>query len=181
MNDVLRKRVELLANVSIVAVSLLIGFTTIRDKFLNRAPAAADTGAASTASERRPMVEPGQQVSLPGVDWAQSPQTLVLVLSKGCHFCTESADFYRELARQNAGRNDLRIVAALPQDVATGKGYLDELGVRVDAVVQASPATLNARGTPTLLLVDSAGAVKDVWVGRLPDDKQAEVLRQLKG
>lgn len=180
MNDVLRKRVELLANVSIVAVALLIGFTTVRDKFFNRAPA-ADTGAASTASDRRPTVEPGQQVSLPGVDWAQSPQTLVLVLSKGCHFCTESADFYRELARQNAGRKDLRIIAALPQDVATGKGYLDELGVQVDAVVQAAPATLNARGTPTLLLVDGAGAVKDVWVGRLPDDKQAEVLRQLKG
>src|SRR5215813_9898344 len=47
----------------------------------------------STAPPRTP--EEGTQLSVPGVSWGDSNQTIVLALSDKCHYCSESAPFYQ--------------------------------------------------------------------------------------
>jgi hypothetical protein len=38
---------------------------------------------------------------------------------------------------------------------------------------------IGVRGTPTLILIDGGGVVKQSWVGRLSADEEAEVLSRL--
>jgi thioredoxin-related protein len=170
MRTDISKRIELLANVAIIAVAVLLVVVVVK-KFL-----LADAVSPPTRAE----VKVGNKIALPGVDWSKSDQHVVLVLQKGCHFCAESAPFYQRLIRETAGRNDLQLIATLPQSVEESRQYLGEMGLSISEVKQAAPSSVGAPGTPTLLLVDASGAVTGAWVGKLPPDKEAEVLRQLK-
>jgi hypothetical protein len=115
-----------------------------------------------------------------GVDWSQSGTTLVLALQKGCHFCTESAGFYQRLAQQASGQKGLRLVAVFPQSLEEAKTYLDSLKVPIGDIKQSSLAGIGVNGTPTLILVDQQGVVQESWVGRLPPERESEVLRLLQ-
>jgi thioredoxin-related protein len=167
----LSRRLEVAANVAIIVVAVLVCFVVVKTYLLG-GPARPQQQAQSPAI--------GSKVSVPDVDWGKNGRTLVLVLQKGCHFCAESASFYQRLVRDTAGREGLRLVAVLPQKVEEGKQYLNDLGIRIDEVRQASSNDLGVQGTPTLLLVDNSGAVTESWVGKLPPDKEAEVLNRLK-
>lgn len=172
MNNQLFRRIEFAANVAIIAVALLFGFVLVKRGILNSVPPAQ--------AVLRDAIKPGTKISLPETDWSQSERHVVLVLQKGCHFCTESAPFYKRLIGALAKRTDVQLIAALPQSVGESRQYLDGLGVAVNDVKQADPSSVGATGTPTLLLVDKAGKVTDVWVGKLPPEKEQEVFSRLQ-
>jgi len=71
------------------------------------------------------------------------------------------------------------MVAVAPQSVSEAQQYLSRVGVQVDEVRQVQFNTLGVRATPTLLLVNDAGVVMDVWVGKLPPDQETQVLTAL--
>lgn len=168
--DKLRKRIELAANLAIIIVAVLIGLVLVKNYLLSNssAPGAGDY-----------RVPAGTRVPLPSVDWSGNGRTLLLVLQKGCHFCTESAPFYKELAGR-AAQGKVRLVAVLPQETADAKQYLNSLQIPIDDVRQSSLDALGVRGTPTLILVDARGTVEDSWVGKLPAEREAEVLRRIE-
>jgi hypothetical protein len=56
---------------------------------------------------------------------------------------------------------------------------LEQLGVSVDEVKQFSLEKIGVSGTPTLLLVDTSGVVKNFWVGKLSPEQEATVLSVL--
>jgi thioredoxin-related protein len=114
---------------------------------------------------------------LPDVDWKASDQTLVLVLSTTCHFCTESTPFYKQVIQKRKGRT--RLIAVLPQSVEAGRKYLADLGIAVDDVRQAPPSSLGVQGTPTLLLVNKDGVITSSWRGKLRPEKELEVIAKL--
>ena len=72
------------------------------------------------------------------------------------------------------------MIAVLPHDVSRGQAYLGQLGFTADDVKQSQLEAIGVRGTPTLILVDDKGAVKESWVGKLPPDKESEVLKRLR-
>jgi thioredoxin-related protein len=166
------KHLEIAANISIIVVSILIGAALVRYFFFNRGPDRTD----------RPVknyIQKGQKLALQNVDWGKNGKTLLLVLQKGCHFCTDSAPFYKTLIQDASKRGDIHLVAVLPQPNDEAKKYLIELGVSIEDVRQESLAAFPIEGTPTLILVDSAGVADDIWVGKLKPDKEAEVLSRL--
>jgi hypothetical protein len=165
------KRIEAGANVAIIVVALLLGAVLVK-RFL------LPGGEAARPDLRVPA---GTKATLPGVDWARNGRTLVLVLSRDCRFCTESAPFYRRLAGEAGGRRDIRLVAVFPQTVEEGREYLDGLQVKVHEVVQAAPSSTGAGGTPTLILVDGVGVVQNSWVGQLAAPEESDVLDQVRG
>jgi hypothetical protein len=169
MRDRLIKTSEVLLNFSIIVVAILVGAVLVKNYLLS------DKSRELTAASSIP---PGTSLSLPNVDWSKANQTILLVLSESCHYCTNSAPFYRRLV-ERAGERGSRVIAALPEDLNTSKAYLNRLGVLVDNVLQISPSSLGTRATPTLVLVDNSGIVKDVWVGQLSPEKEREVLSQL--
>lgn len=165
------KKLELAANVAIILVALLLGVVLVKRYLLLPSQDVASAAVAANNSSDGP-----DKIQLAGLDLS-SNKTLVLALSNSCHFCTESASFYRDLAQSQP---HVKMIAVLPQSVDDGKKYLNGLGVHVDGVMQAPLNALNVRGTPTLLLVNQDGSVAAKWVGKLPAEDEIRVKGELK-
>lgn len=172
--DKYAKTLETLANAAIVVVALLATVVLVRQLSTPNAGRAAAAEVPAAAAPRGPVT--GSPISVPGVTWGGREQTLVLVLSTTCRFCTNSAPFYHRLVRESQRTGKTRLVAVLPQATPDATRYLNDLGVAISEIVQAPLATLGARGTPTLILVDGAGVVKHTWAGQLPPQRESEVL-----
>jgi len=176
------KKLEVLANIAVVITSVVLCSVLVRKYFVSVSKQEAPVEAVSSKSpassvSRRPSIQVGTKISLPGIDWSKSTRTVVLALSTSCHFCSESAPFYQKLQQQKP--NDVRVVAVFPQPVDDGRNYLTKLGVSVSDVVQSSLGSVGVSGTPTLLLIDTEGSVTDSWVGKLSDSEAAKVLAQI--
>ena len=174
------KKLEALANLAIVITALVLCSVLIK-KYLwvsraESAPSATAKPASSAKSQKR-SIQTGTKVSIPGIDWGKSPRTVVLALSTTCHFCSESAPFYQKLQPEKP--SELRIVAVLPQSIEDSKNYLNKLGVPVSEVFQASLSSISGSGTPTMMLMDNNGIIKDSWVGKLSDAEAGKILARL--
>jgi hypothetical protein len=165
-------KLERVANITTILVSLLLSAVLVKQFLLPQARPGPPT-AGVTATKGTSL-----KGSLPGVDWAKNGRSLILAISTRCHFCTDSAPFFKRIAREKPAGT--KLLAVLPQAVEEARIYLDQEGVRVDDVRQAPLDSIKVSGTPTLLLVDNAGTVADVWVGKLEPSQEEDVLRALR-
>lgn len=113
---------------------------------------------------------------------AGSDRALVVAVSPQCHFCNESLPFYKQLVDQrNQKGSAVKFVAAVPTEQlkAEESQKFATAGVQVDNMVNIDFASIKVPGTPTLMLVDKQGKVLDVWVGKLDEGHQKEVLERL--
>jgi peroxiredoxin len=161
----LAKKIELAANIGIVITAILVGILFVKNYWQPQ-----------TGTQR--TVALGSKFALKDVSWQANDKNLVLAVSTTCHFCTESAPFYRKLVEQ-CKQQHVHTIAVLPQTPAEAQAYLGGEGVAVDEIRQAPLSTLDVSGTPTLVLVDHAGVVKHVWVGKLPSTKEDDVVKTL--
>jgi peroxiredoxin len=155
------KRLEAATNIVIVCVALLAGYVLIRDHMPRSLP---------------PQVKVGERLKIAGVDWSTHRQTLVFALQTGCRYCAESAQFYSDAVTKLRAAN-VHSLAILPQPIAESAVYFKHLNVQIEDVRQGSLGDLKVRATPTLMLVDRSGMIKNVWVGRLSPDGENDVLR----
>lgn len=167
MASTLPKKVEFIANIAIVVVAVLFVGVLAYKFFL--APA-DDHGPKEIAK--------GTKMTVPETDFQANDKTLLVVLQKGCKYCTESMPFYKTLLNQAPGKG-VKIVAVLPGSRDESKAYLNENGIDLPEVRQASLKSVNVGGTPTLILVNDKGEVSNSWVGKLPPEKEKEVIDQL--
>jgi hypothetical protein len=159
------KKVELAANVAIILAAVVFSVVAVMHY---------------TTHLRQPQqISVGKKFPLQNVNWQNNKKTIVFALSTNCHFCSESAGFYRELARQ-CRQDGVRTVAVFPQKVDAAEAYLKNQGIELDEVRQASFSDVQIRATPTLLLVADGGVVRNVWIGKLPDNIESEVLAKAK-
>jgi len=177
------RKLEVLANIAVIVTSVVLCSVLVRKYFFARnkqtvaATASSTTSAFGNAPSKRGP-QPGTKISLPGIDWSKPTRTIVLALSTTCHFCSESAPFYQNLARQKS--DNVGLIAVLPQPVEDSKNYLNKLGVKTTDVIQSSLSSIGASGTPTLLLVDNSGSITASWVGKLPEAEAAKVIEQVR-
>lgn len=165
--------VQTAANIAIILIALLLGGVLVTRFLL---PASTPPPVAVAENEG---VKVGTKVQLSDVNWS-SGTNLVMVLSTTCRFCTASMPFYQKLVQQKQGR-DLKIIAVLPQGVEEAKAYLGKHDISVDEVRQAALDEIQVNGTPTLIQVDATGAVVRSWIGKLPPEKEGEVIRSVFG
>jgi hypothetical protein len=160
------RRVEMSANVIIVTCGLLFAVRYFMPGLASSAPAPVTIAA-------------GAKLGLESVDWSAHDQTVVLAVREGCHYCAESGPFYQRLTKALEQSPNVHMVAVLPGETAQSKKYLDAMGVPVGDIRQAELASLKVPYTPTLLVLDRSGVVRDVYVGKLSADKEAQVLNRL--
>jgi hypothetical protein len=176
MNQSIKGRIGLTADIAIIVLAILGGISLIRGHLLN-SPAAVKSPDIRVA---RNVPPPGKKIELSGVDWAQNSRTLLFVLSTQCHFCSESAPFYQKIVDKASNYKDVKLVAVFPQGTNQGEEYLKKYGIGIGQVYKGSMTSLGARGTPTLIMVDGNGIVKRSWVGLLSTQEEMDIMSWLE-
>lgn len=167
-------KLDTIANVAAIALCLVIG----GDVAYRHLSAPKPRQGASSSGGEASYKEGDQFPALARVDFRRAKTTAVLVIRSTCHFCAESMPFYKRLAASvNARTPAAALVAVCTEAEGSCADFLKQAGVSVAAVVATPPGGLRVRGTPTLLLVNSAGEVSHVWAGKLTEAKETEVLK----
>jgi hypothetical protein len=168
----IEKRLEVATNVAVLLVAAVVLATFARAYFGSRPAPQLQTG-----------FERGQTFAqVPGVSYGNSPQTLLIAMSTRCHFCAESLPFYKRLAEaQRADGRATHVVAVFPNQEAEVRRYAKENNLELEAIAGVDLGTLNISGTPTAVLIDSGGKVRDFWVGKLPADKEQQIIKSVSG
>ena len=74
----------------------------------------------------------------------------------------------------------IAVVAVLPQTVDQDRVYLQALGLDIRFVQQMALSKIGVVATPTVMLTDAKGMTTGVWVGKLSDSAQAEVIAKFQ-
>jgi thioredoxin-related protein len=167
------KKLEVAANIAIIITALLLSVVLAKHYLVNGSEQTLKEGITDSGEQNIT----GKKVALHDIDWKNNKRTLLLALSTTCHFCTDSSPFYVRLTKV---AKSAHLIAVFPQSTEDGKQYLNSHGVGIEDVHQSTMGSLGVQGTPTLILVDDKGVVLNSWVGKLPADREAEVLSQLE-
>lgn len=166
------KPIEVVANVLIIVVAIACLVVIAQRYFRAEPPPKAPP------TLKSPVV--GNKLSMSDIDWSKNRKNVLLVLQDGCRYCTESADFYRTLLQQTKDKG-VSVTAVLPQDRDVARKYLDKLQLSDLESKQSALGPLDVSGTPTIIVTDDKGQITNVWIGKLPSDKQNEVIATLLG
>lgn len=170
-----KSALDTVANIAIILVCAIAAFVLIRNQFFPPAP--------QRPPGAPPQVEKGERFDqLKAVVPAGTERALVVALSPTCHFCNESMPFYKQLIDQrNQKGSPVKVIAAVPAEQAKAEEAkkFAEAGTQPDNMVQLDFSAIKVPGTPTVLHVDNTGKVLDVWVGKLDESGQEDVLEVL--
>lgn len=169
MDSKLHQRIELVTNVAIIIVAVLFGYFLIQNFLFSKQ---------SPQPQAPKDIAKGTKINLSNIDWVSNQKTLLLVMQKGCHFCTESMPFYKTLV-QRASEKGVKVIAVLPNSLEESTGYLTDNGLQIQDVRQTSLSSVDVQGTPTLILLNEKGEVSNSWIGKLLPNKEQEVIGQL--
>ncbi|MBA2621560.1 MAG: hypothetical protein H0U87_10210 [Acidobacteria bacterium] len=100
------------------------------------------------------------KVNLPDVSWSNQAKTLILALNKGCHFCNESAPFYKRLVESVQNKN-VKLIAVFLFNIEESRTHLKEFGITGIDIKQSPLSALRVSGTPTLILTNEKGEITD--------------------
>jgi hypothetical protein len=164
-----------ISNVAVITVAVIVGAGNLYDRFGPREPRGQTTLAKQLMGKPLPLAK--NVVS-------GRNGTVILFLSKNCHFCTDSMGLYQRLADlRSASSRDIKLVVVGPQEreaLEEVKVYLAGHNLTPDGVQMADFAQLSIFATPTLVLQGASGLVSGVWVGKLSREKEDEVLSKVR-
>jgi hypothetical protein len=175
----MQKKLDIFANIAIIVVAILIGFSVIRQQ-INHAKA-AKTIAAATAMESN--LTPGKGLPSPvGYQWGQHDRTLMLAMRYGCIHCEHNMRFYKQIQdkfKQSDAKTSL--LSIFPDDSFVAQHDLDSHSLSdMPFLANVDFAKLHVAGTPTLLLVDNKGTILQSWIGELSQHEQDEVMQAIQ-
>jgi thioredoxin-related protein len=162
-----KKTIELISNLVVIAVGIAV-LSAVGVRYTAKSPVPA-------------MLKPGTHVpAVTGVDLSPKSQTVLLFIRKGCHYCEESLPFYQRMADQIRASNvSVGFVALFPEANTNedASALLKSAGLDIPYRTGMDFARFGVAGTPTLILVDRTGSIQDSWIGKLPPEADAKVLR----
>lgn len=164
-----KRIVEQISNIAIILVCGVLCWTYLTRKTLKFAGGQSDSNGEQLVGFTLP--------AFTGYTWQSHPETLVLVLRVGCHYCQDSMPFYRklnDLEKSNHLRAHLLVV--MPDSKQGEDKDLESNGLSIDGVFNQSLGPMRVTGTPTLLLADPRGRIEQAWVGELSAQSELEVI-----
>jgi thiol-disulfide isomerase/thioredoxin len=171
------------SNIAIVIIAIMLSIVVIKQYISS--PVVADTKTvAKQTNTNIPTAKPeiqtpvGKTVPMQDVNWKENKKTLVLYMSTNCRYCKESVPFYQKLVKETADKK-VKFVAVLPQTTEEATEYFKSQNVEIKDIYNASLSSIGVVATPILLLVNEQGVVSDYWRGKLPAEKESDVLAKL--
>jgi hypothetical protein len=164
------KTIEYVTNVAVILMAITVGTVYFKDYSRRSERVAKSAGYEQTLR--------GKTVKLPALHQGSRSLGVVLALSTRCEFCEKNAAFYRKLSQSKSGES-FTLIASVPQTLEAARQYLDARRIEPDQIV-AGAGAVPVPGTPTIMLVDSGGVVKDAWVGVLDQSREKEVIKKIR-
>ncbi|MDI3256022.1 MAG: hypothetical protein QJR10_14760 [Bacillota bacterium] len=156
------KGIEISANLGIIIVSGLIIWALFGYKLINQEPKNIEGSVVS---------------DLPGYNWSNSQETLVIAIRSCCRFCEESLLFYKNLTVLEKRRQlKAHLVTVMPDNSLVGQAMLKSADISMDGIYSEPLDKLNVTATPTILLVDNRGRVMREWIGELTPQRENDVI-----
>jgi thioredoxin-related protein len=89
--------------------------------------------------------------------------------------------FYQKLKESIDAQDAIQMAVVSFETVPIRHGYLHQHAIQVDEneIFQLKKGATRLSGTPTILLVDQNGTVKSSMIGRLPPEKENQLLATL--
>ena len=165
MNN-LKKAFDIFVNFLTIAVALLVIWV-----FINH------SSSQITKAENQKL-SIGSLLSTERTGLEQYPATVFFALRSGCHWCEDSASFYRELIPV-ASAAHIHLVAVTPDSIPEARQFLHSLGMDFSDVREVDFKEFGVSGTPTLVLVDSKGRIQYSWLGKLSPEGEDQVFARL--
>jgi hypothetical protein len=118
--------------------------------------------------------------SIPGIRYSDTSLTVILAVSSGCRYCTNSMAFYRSLPEAiRTKEREVQLVAMGVESSPRVRECLVHNGVIPDVVVNGREAQLPLRGTPTLILIERSGRVLISLQGLLTGEQETHVIESV--
>jgi hypothetical protein len=169
-----RSRIEQIGQVAFVFMCLAVGAAGIRFVIGGRIPG-------PPLNRPSPIAAGTRLASASRFNPSGTSATLVLVLSTQCRFCTESLPFYDRLSKLDAVRaGRLHIGIASFEQADRMRSYLVAHGVELSSIVPLTQTSLRVAVTPTVLLLDKAGFVVNVWEGKLEPQAEDDLVSKAR-
>ncbi len=160
------------ANVAIVVVCAAIA-GDIALRHFRPQPAQAQ------GPQRPPEYKPGEV--FPAIDgFRQEPgkSALLLFVRSTCRYCADSVPFYQELVKEvRASKAQVQVVGVCLEPGDKCAEFFESHEIALDTTVGAPQGVPRIAGTPTLVMLDQAAKVKQVWIGALAAAQQKAVIR----
>lgn len=169
-----RSKLDTAANIAIILVCIVAAAVLIRNNFF---PPQQPLPPGMEQAEKGDRLDVLKAAMPQGAD-----RTLFVMLQPNCGYCNESMPFYKRLIdERNQKGSNVKVVAAVgkPDAQAEEAQKLAQAGVQPDGLTTVDFEAAKVPGTPALLLVNNQGEVLDVWVGKLDEGKESQVLRSL--
>jgi hypothetical protein len=123
----------------------------------------------------------GASLKLDGPNWSASRVNVVAGIKSGCRFCQASLPLYRRLVSLTQEPGVSAAIYAVSSDSAEEtKRFLSTGGVEPVGIYRRALSAMGISATPTLFLVDSSGAVRNIIVGRLSDAEGDRLLAAVR-
>jgi hypothetical protein len=129
------------------------------------------------ARSARPQVATGATIKIAGVSFAAAPLSVVLITSPTCQYCIASSTFHGSLFEET--RKERVPLYILVPSVTASQKYLRDSGLG-GTVKPWEDLNADFRGTPTILLIDTHGAVRASLVGRLTKGAETQLLQVIQ-
>jgi len=169
----MRKAYEILLTLATLAVLTYVAISTYQTRREHKSL----TRAATQSFAKRPIDGVAIARALPLLH----ERNLVIAVSPGCHFCEQSAPFFRSIVNAGRDRDQLRVYFLFPAntDDEAARLFLANQQTPGATVVKADFEKLGIAGTPTVALIDNGSHVVGHWAGLLDAKQQGEVLASL--
>jgi len=167
----MKNRFEAAVNIAVLVMSVTVVYAVVQ-----RFVVPTYFRGQSTSGYRAGDVLTGSLGELP---LSPSRLSALLIVSKHCNYCTDSAPFYRTLlaSHAHAPGGTFQTIIIGGTGLEDAKAFATTNRLLADHIL-AMPKDAWARvsGTPTLLLVDSSGRVVGSWTGKLSSRGEHQVV-----
>jgi thiol-disulfide isomerase/thioredoxin len=117
--------------------------------------------------------------SLPSVPVDKFSRTLLIAVNAKCGYCQESVPFYKQLS-ELAPANRSLVVAMFPNSDDEAQQFLADYKLDMRRASSVDLGALGIFATPTVILIDKDGTVRDFWVGVLSKDQEQQIGASLR-
>jgi hypothetical protein len=111
------------------------------------------------------------------INLPRSQSAILVALDTNCSSCEESLPLVKSLVSAKVdAQSSVYGIAVFPNSRADVDTFLQRHQLQIDSVTDSDLVALGVSSTPTVVLIDETGIIRDFWIGRMPPHTQEQLI-----